>query len=114
MTIHIHGARQNNLQNVDVDIPRGRLTGVSGSGKSSLVALRKRLDAADDGDKKALQDELETALTDVLLEHQGKLAAEFDKIHDVNRAVAVGSLDAVIPPARIRPAIIEVLDKRLR
>ncbi|HRE87811.1 MAG TPA: hypothetical protein PK095_01615, partial [Myxococcota bacterium] len=40
MTIHIHGARQNNLQNVDVAIPRGRLTvvtGVSGSGKSSLA-----------------------------------------------------------------------------
>ncbi len=38
--IRIHGARQNNLQNVDVAIPRGRLTvvtGVSGSGKSSLA-----------------------------------------------------------------------------
>ncbi len=38
--IHIEGARVNNLKNVDLDIPRGKLvvvTGVSGSGKSSLA-----------------------------------------------------------------------------
>ncbi|WP_242659016.1 ATP-binding cassette domain-containing protein [Thermostaphylospora chromogena] len=38
--IEVRGARENNLQNVSVDIPKRRLTvftGVSGSGKSSLV-----------------------------------------------------------------------------
>ena len=36
----IRGLRQNNLKNVDLDIPKGRIvvfTGVSGSGKSSIV-----------------------------------------------------------------------------
>ena len=39
--IRIRGARENNLQHVDVDIPKSALTvvtGVSGSGKSSLVS----------------------------------------------------------------------------
>ncbi len=39
-TIHVRGAREHNLKNVDVVIPRDRLTvitGLSGSGKSSLA-----------------------------------------------------------------------------
>jgi excinuclease UvrABC ATPase subunit len=38
--IRVHGARENNLKGIDVEIPKRRLTvftGVSGSGKSSLV-----------------------------------------------------------------------------
>lgn len=49
-TLAIRGARQNNLQNVDVEIPLGEMvvvSGVSGSGKSSLIndILSKELQA---------------------------------------------------------------------
>ena len=39
-TIEIRGARENNLQGIDLEIPRDKfvvITGVSGSGKSSLA-----------------------------------------------------------------------------
>src|SRR5512142_2382702 len=38
--IRVHGARENNLKDISIEIPKRRLTvftGVSGSGKSSLV-----------------------------------------------------------------------------
>ena len=38
--IVIHGAREHNLKNIDLEIPRDKLivlTGLSGSGKSSLA-----------------------------------------------------------------------------
>ena len=38
--IEVHGAREHNLKNIDIKLPRNRfvvITGLSGSGKSSLA-----------------------------------------------------------------------------
>ena len=40
-----------------------------------------------------------------------EVAAEFDGVHDIHRAVQMGSVDAVIAPSRIRPEIVAVLDR---
>ena len=42
-----------------------------------------------------------------------EVAAEFDAIHDIHRAVEVGSVDAVIPASRLRPEIIAAIEGHL-
>ena len=47
----------------------------------------------------------------VRAEKLGEVAAEFDGIHDIHRAVDVGSVDAVISAQELRPAIIAALQR---
>lgn len=63
--IHIKGAREHNLQNLELRLPRGKLivlTGISGSGKSSLAfdtlyaeAYRKYMDSLSTGIRELLE-----------------------------------------------------------
>ncbi|MGW4125681.1 ATP-binding protein [Nocardia sp. NPDC004711] len=69
-------------------------------------ALQQRLDATDDAGKRAeLVTELADLRTAVRAEHLSALGAEFDGVHSIQRAVQVGSVDAVIPAAELRPRI---------
>jgi len=49
----------------------------------------------------------------VRAEKLGQVAAEFDRIHSVQRAVEVGSVDAIVSVARLRPALIEAIERGL-
>jgi hypothetical protein len=42
------------------------------------------------------------------------VAAEFDRIHTIQRAVEVGSVDAIISVAQLRPRIIDAITSGLR
>ena len=48
--------------------------------------------------------------TAVRAEMLGKVASEFDRVHDIHRAVEVGSVDAVIAPHELRPRIIAAIE----
>jgi acetyl-CoA carboxylase carboxyltransferase component len=50
----------------------------------------------------------------VRAEKLGDVAAEFDRVHSVQRAVEVGSVDAVVSAAELRPQIIAAIETRLR
>jgi hypothetical protein len=49
----------------------------------------------------------------VRAEKLGEVAAEFDRIHSIQRAVEVGSVDAIISVAGLRPAIISAIERGL-
>ena len=50
-------------------------------------------------------------MADVRSEKLGELAAEFDAIHSVQRAVEVGSVDRIVAAAELRPYLIEAIER---
>ena len=57
--------------------------------------------------------ELAEVRASVRPEKIGEVAAEFDGVHDIHRAVRVGSVDEVISVAGLRPRVIEAIDRGL-
>jgi acetyl/propionyl-CoA carboxylase alpha subunit/acetyl-CoA carboxylase carboxyltransferase component len=76
--------------------------------------LEARVAAASGTDRAALTAELDELRSSVRAEKLGEVATEFDRVHNIQRAVEVGSVDAVIRAAELRPRIIEAIETRLR
>ncbi|MGN9769142.1 ATP-binding protein [Micromonospora sp. SD12] len=76
--------------------------------------LEARVAAASGTDRAALTAELDELRSSVRVEKLGEVAAEFDRVHNIQRAVEVGSVDAVIRAAELRPRVIEAIEARLR
>jgi acetyl-CoA carboxylase carboxyltransferase component len=72
--------------------------------------LEARVTAASGTDRGALAAELDELRASVRNEKQNEVAAEFDRKHSIQRAVEIGSVDAVIRAAELRPRIIEAID----
>ncbi|NUW42151.1 ATP-binding protein [Nonomuraea rhodomycinica] len=72
--------------------------------------LEARVAAATGTDRAALAAELDELRSAVRAEKLSEVAAEFDRVHDIRRAVEVGSVDAVIRAAELRPRIIEAIE----
>jgi acetyl/propionyl-CoA carboxylase alpha subunit/acetyl-CoA carboxylase carboxyltransferase component len=76
-----------------------------------VAALEKQVAAAADVDKPALLAQLDELRRVVHSEKLGQVAVEFDGVHSVQRALAVGSLDRIIPASQLRPYLIEALER---
>jgi len=70
--------------------------------------------AATGAERAALNARLVETTASVRAEKLGEVAAEFDSVHSIQRAVEVGSVDAIISAAQLRPRIIEAVEQGLQ
>ncbi len=75
------------------------------------MVAKTHLAAAQDNERAARQTELDALVRAVRSEKLGDVADEFDHIHTIERAQAVGSVDRIIPPAELRPYLIDALER---
>jgi acetyl/propionyl-CoA carboxylase alpha subunit/acetyl-CoA carboxylase carboxyltransferase component len=76
-----------------------------------VVELKGRLDGAEGDERASLRVALADLRASVRSNKLGEVAGEFDGVHTVERALRVGSIDAIIPAARLRPHLIEALER---
>ncbi|MFT4296121.1 MAG: carboxyl transferase domain-containing protein [Micropruina sp.] len=75
-----------------------------------VATLEGRLRSAQTSERPGLQAQLDDVRAAVRAEKISEVAAEFDGVHNIQRAREVGSVDKVISPASIRPEIIAVIE----
>ena len=79
-----------------------------------LAALRDQMAEAPAPARAALHREYERQADELRSEKLGEVAAEFDAVHDVDRARRVGSIDRIIPARELRPYLIGALERGMR
>ncbi|HTJ32570.1 MAG TPA: carboxyl transferase domain-containing protein [Dactylosporangium sp.] len=75
--------------------------------------LEAQVAAATGGERAALATRLVDVRFAVRAEKLSEVAAEFDGIHSIQRAVEVGSVDAIVRPESLRPDIIAAIERGL-
>lgn len=76
-----------------------------------VAELEAALAKAGPREKAALRARLAEVRPLVRSEKLGQVADEFDKIHSVERALRVGSLDRILPAADLRPYLIDAVER---
>ncbi|WP_204835475.1 ATP-binding protein [Nocardioides nitrophenolicus] len=79
-----------------------------------VAELQERIDHAEDGERGALVVELAELRAQLRADKIAEVAAEFDGVHDIHRAVEVGSVDEVIAASDLRPKVIEAIERGWR
>jgi len=78
-----------------------------------VASQREKLGSATGKALADLHSELADIVAAVRAEKLKEVADQFDNIHDIKRAMRVGSVDQIISPTELRPFIIGALERRL-
>jgi acetyl-CoA carboxylase carboxyltransferase component len=73
--------------------------------------LSKAMDEAEGAEKGRMRSQWEDLFKVVHSEKLGEMAAEFDRVHNVQRALDVGALNCIVPPADLRPYLINAVER---
>ncbi len=76
-----------------------------------LQALNQAMAQAEGAEKGRLRAQWDELFKVIHSEKLGEMAAEFDRVHCVQRALDVGALNCIIPPADLRPYLIHAVER---
>ncbi len=76
-----------------------------------LQALGHAMAKAEGAEKGRLHAQWDELFKVIHSEKLGEMATEFDRVHSVQRALDVGALDYIIPPANLRPYLIHAVER---
>jgi acetyl-CoA carboxylase carboxyltransferase component len=76
-----------------------------------LQALNQALAKAESAEKGRMRAQWNELFKVVYSEKLGEVAAEFDRIHSVDRALRVAALHRIISPAKLRPYLISAVER---
>lgn len=79
-----------------------------------LQSLNLAMLQAEAGQKAKLREQWNELFKVVYSEKLGEMANEFDRIHSVHRALRVGALNCILPPANLRPYLIRTVERGMR
>jgi acetyl-CoA carboxylase carboxyltransferase component/acetyl/propionyl-CoA carboxylase alpha subunit len=76
-----------------------------------IQELEERLRSASPEHRGNVRAELDELRAEVHADRLGDVAREFDAVHDIHRALKVGSVHAIVEPAAIRPYLIDAVER---
>ena len=79
-----------------------------------LTGLSETLASASEVERAHLEREFRDLREAIRLEKLGEVADEFDAVHSVERAMSVGSVDAIVPPSQLRSRLIESVERGMQ